>query len=66
MLFSGRAHVYVWFDETINRYRIEVEVKNRVWGTLFGFVGVFDVEWEPVDPNNIPPEIKPKREESRA
>lgn len=65
MFFSGKAHVYVWFDDSIGRYRIEVEVKNKIWGTLFGFIGTFDVEWEEVDPANIPKAIMPKREESR-
>ena len=65
MFFSGRASVYVWFDDEIGRYRIEVEVKNKFWGTLFGFVGTFDVEWEEVDPAAIPKGIMPKREERR-
>ncbi|MBI5706138.1 MAG: DUF4166 domain-containing protein [Armatimonadetes bacterium] len=65
MFFSGRACVDVWFDEEIQRYRIEVEVKNEFWGTLFGYVGTFDVEWEEVDPAAIPKGIQPKREESR-
>lgn len=65
MFFSGRAYVYVWFDESIQRYRIEVEVKNKFWGTLFGFVGVFDVEWKEVDPDDIPADILPKRVEAR-
>lgn len=65
MFFSGRAHVYVWFDEAIERYRIEAEVRNKLFGTLFGFVGTFDIEWEEVDPANIPREIMPKHEESR-
>lgn len=65
MFFSGTASVYVWFDETIERYRIEVEVKNKVWGTLFGFVGTFDVDWADVKPEDIPGYVRPKREESR-
>lgn len=65
MFFSGKAYVFVWFDESINRYRIEVEVKNPVWGPLFGFHGVFDVEWAHVDASDIPGNIKPRREEHR-
>jgi len=65
MFFSGIASVFVWFDDEIGRYRIEVEVKNKFWGTLFGFVGTFDVEWEEVDPANIPKGVMPKREERR-
>jgi hypothetical protein len=65
MFFSGKAFVHVWFDEEIQRYRIEVEVKNKHWGPLFGYVGTFDVEWEDVDPLGIPQEVLPKRVESR-
>lgn len=65
MFFSGKAYVFVWFDDAIGRYRIEVQVKNKFWGPLFGFEGTFDVEWAEVDPSEIPPEVKPKREEGR-
>jgi hypothetical protein len=65
MLFSGRAFVYVCFDDEIARYRIEVEVRNRVWGPLFGFVGTFDIEWAEVEPADIPKSIMPRHEESR-
>lgn len=65
MFFSGKAFVYVWFDESIGRYRIDVEVKNKVWGTLFGFVGTFDVEWEEVEPTDIPVGVMPRRVEAR-
>jgi len=65
MMFSGIAYVYVWFDDDTGRYRIEVAVKNKIWGPLFGFTGTFDVEWEDVDPANIPCAIMPKREEAR-
>lgn len=65
MFFSGKAYVSVWFDETIDQYRIRVEVKNRHWGTLFGFDGTFDVDWADVAPEDIPDYVKPKREESR-
>lgn len=65
MVFSGKAFVFVWYDEEIQRYRIEVEVKNKYFGPLFGFEGVFDVEWEAVSADDIPAEIKPRRIEAR-
>lgn len=65
MFFSGKAYVHVYFDDEIGRYKIEVEIKNKFWGTLFGFVGTFDVEWEDVDPTCIPQGILPKHEECR-
>lgn len=64
LFFSGVAEVCEWFDDAIGRYRIRVEVKNRVWGRLFGYDGAFDVEW--VDaPDGPPRSVLPLREERR-
>jgi len=65
MLFSGIADVREWYDESSGRFRIEVSVTNRAWGPLFGYRGHFSVEWRSQDPELIPPDIKPKREELR-
>jgi Domain of unknown function (DUF4166) len=63
--FSGNAEVCEWYDDAINKYRIEVRVVNRFWGPLFGYRGFFDVQWKSVQPDAIPPDIKPLREEPR-
>lgn len=64
LLFSGVAEVCEWFDDDIDRYRIEVNVTNRTFGPLFGYRGQFDVEW--VDAVNGPPaSVRPIREERR-
>jgi hypothetical protein len=65
LLFSGVAEVCEWFDESINRFRIEVSVTNRTWGKLFGYSGSFDVEWIPMAPEAVPAHAKPRREERR-
>ncbi|MBW8888475.1 MAG: DUF4166 domain-containing protein [Fibrobacteres bacterium] len=66
MLFSGRAEVCEWFDESQGRFRISVEVSNRFWGRLFGYRGSFDVEYRPVaSASEIPADVKPVREERR-
>jgi hypothetical protein len=62
--FSGVADVCEWFDDSVGRYRIEVEVTNRTWGPLFGYRGSFDVEWRDAT-NGPPPSARPKREEAR-
>ena len=64
LFFSGVADVCEWFDETTNRYQIQVVVTNRVWGPLFGYRGSFDVQWIEAA-NGPPPEIRPQREERR-
>lgn len=65
MCFSGIASVCEWYDDEDGKYRIEVVVRNKFWGPLFGYSGSFDVEWIDVDPGAIPPEVKPRREEAR-
>ncbi len=65
MALSGVADVHEWFDESIGRFRIEVDVRNRLWGPLFGYRGAFDVEWRTVGRDEIPAHILPRRQEPR-
>jgi hypothetical protein len=65
MFFSGVADVCEWYDEAAGRFRIEVDVRNKVWGPLFGYHGSFEVEWKPMTEGEIPPHAKPRREEGR-
>ena len=64
-LFTGVAEVREWYDDAIERFRIQVDVRNRVWGGLFGYRGTFDVEWLTVEPGAIPDHIMPTRQERR-
>jgi hypothetical protein len=61
--FSGIAEVCEWYDEASGKFRIEVNVQNRLWGPLFGYRGSFDVEWLKASPP--PNDLLPKRVESR-
>lgn len=65
MLFSGVANVREWYDDEAKCFRIVVDVRNRIWGRLFGYRGSFDVEWKSVTPGNIPKRVLPKRQERR-
>jgi len=65
MLFSGIAEVREWYDDAARRFRIEVDVHNRVWGPLFGYRGSFDVEWRAVSADDMPVHIMPMRQERR-
>jgi Domain of unknown function (DUF4166) len=65
LLLSGVAEVCEWYDETADRFRILVDVRNRVWGRLFGYRGFFDVEWLPVGAEGLPRRLLPMRVERR-
>ena len=64
-LFSGIASVCEWYDDSIQKFRISVEVRNRLWGPLFGYEGTFEVEWKPTTQKQIPDDAKPRRDEPR-
>lgn len=65
MRFSGVADVREWYDETMDKYRIDVKVTNDHWGPLFGYHGSFDTAFIPIKVGGIPAYIKPVREEKR-
>lgn len=65
MLFSGVAEVCEWYDESDRCFRIEVDVRNRTWGPLFGYKGHFQVEWRSVASQDIPKTLLPRRTEKR-
>src|ERR1700730_2955071 len=54
MLFSGIADVCEWFGEKDQRFHIEVNVRNSVWGHLFGYRGSFQAEWVSIKRDVIP------------
>jgi hypothetical protein len=63
LLFSGIADVCEWYDDHRQKFCIEVNVHNRVWGPLFGYHGTFDVEW--VEVQTVPADVQPARLECR-
>jgi hypothetical protein len=65
LILSGVAEVHEWFDESVQRYRIEVSVTNRKWGPLFGYRGQFSVDWIDVTPTGLPEHLMPKQFERR-
>ncbi|MEM7681526.1 MAG: DUF4166 domain-containing protein [Planctomycetota bacterium] len=65
MFFSGVADVCEWYDDDACRYRISVDVRNPVWGKLFGYRGSFEAEFFACKPSDVPIQVKPVREERR-
>jgi hypothetical protein len=65
MFFSGYADVHEWFEDETEDFRISVRVTNPIWGPLFGYEGRFRVDWIPCRSGDVPPEMRPRREERR-
>jgi hypothetical protein len=65
LFFSGVADVCEWYEESDQRFHIEVNVSNRVWGPLFGYRGAFDIEWLSINSHETPKDILPLRCERR-
>ena len=62
--FTGFADVVERWDDEAGLYRIAVEVRNPVIGTIFGYRGRFECEW--IDaPAELPVGVRPQREEAR-
>jgi hypothetical protein len=65
MIFAGHAVVRESWDETAQRFNIDVNVSNRVFGPLFGYQGTFTVAEYPCGRGEIPIDVLPVREEER-
>ena len=63
MLFSGYAELRERYDETAGVYRVRLEVRNRVFGFLFGYEGWFECEFP--DAAAVPSHVLPRRHERR-
>jgi hypothetical protein len=64
-LLTGVATVREWWDESAERFRIDVSVANRLFGPLFGYRGSFTVVQRPCALEEIPLDVRPLREERR-
>lgn len=63
MLLSGRADLHESFDDERQVYRVRLEVRNRVFGFLFGYEGEFRCEFP--EARDAPERLKPRRTEAR-
>lgn len=63
MLFSGRADLHESYDDEAGVFRIRLEVRNRLFGFLFGYEGEFTCEFP--DATDAPARLRPVRTESR-
>jgi hypothetical protein len=63
MIFSGRAELRESFDDEHNVFRVRLEVRNRLFGFLFGYEGEFTCEFVPAQ--DADDRLKPVRHERR-
>lgn len=64
MLFSGRANLHESFDDASGEFVISLEVRNRVFGFLFGYEGRFRCTFPPIG-DGPPARILPVQHEHR-
>lgn len=51
------------FDDSDQRFHVDLEVRNHRFGFLFGYRGTFACEWLPA--TDAPARLKPRRHERR-
>lgn len=63
MLFSGRATLHERWDDEADCFRVSLEVRNDVFGFLFGYDGTFTCAFPTA--TDAPARLKPRRHERR-
>lgn len=63
MIFSGKAVLRESYDDEAELFRINLEVRNPVFGFLFGYAGTFTCEFP--EATDAPQRLKPIRHEVR-
>ncbi len=63
MLLSGEARLHEWFDDEEQQFHVDLEVRNRLLGFLFGYRGTFTCEFP--DAVDAPGALRPVRHEVR-
>lgn len=63
LLLSGTAVLRESWDDALQAFRVDLTVRNRVFGFLFGYQGTFTCAYVPA--TDAPAELKPRRHERR-
>lgn len=61
----GDIELLEWFDDEQNRFYLDLKVKSKLVGPLFGFTGWFDGEYLDFTGQQLPEKFKPTRVERR-
>jgi hypothetical protein len=62
---TGTAELYESYDDLRQVFTIQMQVRNPVFGFLFGYRGEFTCAFPPVQGDGTPSHLKPVREEKR-
>jgi hypothetical protein len=62
---SGTALVEERYNEERGRFEVDVDIRNRIWGRIFGYRGWFELEERRCSMSEIPAGVRPRREEVR-
>ncbi|WP_202703453.1 DUF4166 domain-containing protein [Flavobacterium sp. UGB4466] len=62
-LVRGDIELLEWFDDTEQKFYLDLSVKSKLFGPLFGFTGWFNAEYIDFRGQKIPNKFKPTREE---
>jgi len=61
----GDIELLEWFDENDKKFYLDLKVKTKLFGPLFGFTGWFTGEYLNFKDQELPERFKPKFEEKR-
>jgi hypothetical protein len=61
----GDIELLEWYDDDSQRFYLDLKVKSKLLGPLFGFSGWFDIEYIDFTGKQIPVKFKPTRYESK-
>lgn len=62
---TGTADLYESYDDARNVFSIRMQVRNPVFGFLFGYTGEFTCAYQSLAERPVPESLKPRREENR-
>lgn len=64
-LVRGDIDLLEWYDDEKQRFYLDLKVKSKLFGPLFGFTGWFDAEYKDFKGQTIPEKFKPTRNEKK-
>lgn len=64
-IFTGTADLYESYDDDRGVFSMQMQVRNPVFGFLFGYRGEFTCTYPSIVEQPVPAALKPRREENR-